>query len=302
MQLAKYTLQFIQDALEYDGGSRYRGFLRELMPLADDAYSTKKDEFRTHLGASLIGRECPRELWYGFRWSTLKVVPARIVRLFNRGHLEEPRMVALLKTIGCEVWQFDETGKQFRISGHQGHFGGSLDAAIKGIPDLPTGIPALGEFKTHNDKSYQKLVKEGVLSAKWEHFVQQQIYMGKKGLTHSLYMATNKNDDDIHAEIIEFDPKVAKRYEDRAGTLISATSAPPKINNASLGWYKCKFCDHKDVCLTPALPHRTCRSCKHSTPIENGQWFCRGLSKTLSKEDQQAACEDYAFDREAYQK
>ena len=28
------------------------------------------DGFRSHLGASLIGKECERALWYDFRWVT----------------------------------------------------------------------------------------------------------------------------------------------------------------------------------------------------------------------------------------
>ena len=44
---------------------------------------------RAHLGASMIGRECNRALWYGFRWATVPNFPGRVLRLFKRGHDEE---------------------------------------------------------------------------------------------------------------------------------------------------------------------------------------------------------------------
>ena len=41
-----------------------------------------------------------------------------MLRLFNRGHIEEARFIAMLLTIGMPVYQQDAEGKQFRI-----HFG-----------------------------------------------------------------------------------------------------------------------------------------------------------------------------------
>jgi hypothetical protein len=272
MKLATLTLAAIEEALVKDQGARFRGFLGELMPLAGDAYSTKEDDFRNHLGASLIGRECAREVWYGFRWATRKRFDGRMLRLFNRGHLEEPRFVALLMMIGCEVWQVDANGKQFRIGGHKGHFGGSMDGVVRGLPDLPNEA-VLTEFKTHGDSSFTKLVASGVLSAKWEHFIQMQIYMGKNGLQWALYAAVNKNNDAIHMELVQFDNVQYQRYLDRSVMIIDSLTPPPKINE-SPGWFKCKFCDHKDVCHGKALPDRNCRTCAHAVPLENGLWEC----------------------------
>lgn len=273
MPIAIKTLAAIDAALTHDQGAAYRGHLAELMPQAGDAYSTKQDDWRNHLGASLIGRECARELWYSFHWSTLKRFDGRMIRLFNRGHLEEPRMIAALKAIGCEVYQVDGDGKQFRVSGHRGHFGGSLDAVVTGLPDLPD-IPVLAEFKTHGEKSYLKLVEEGVMKAKWEHFVQMQIYMGKNNLTWAIYMATNKNTDAIHAELVQFDPREYQRYLDRSAMVIDAVEPPPRISQ-SPGFFKCKFCDHNKLCHNLGQePAVNCRTCDYSEVRDNGEWAC----------------------------
>lgn len=300
MKLALATLKAIETSLEKDQGASYRAHLGALMPLAGDAYDPKNEPFRSHLGASIIGRECPREVWYSFRWVTRRGFSGRMLRLFNRGHLEEPRFVALLKMIGCEVWQLDANGKQFRIHGYRGHFGGSMDAVIRGIPDLPNE-PVLGEFKTHNDKSFSKLVSEGVMSAKWEHFVQMQLYMGKNNLNWALYGATNKNDDQLHFELVQFDPQVFRRYEDRAAMVIDSATPPPKINE-SPGWYKCKFCDHKDLCHGLRLPDKNCRTCEFSRILDAGKWQCEHpiasqacSTAILTKEEQWAPCDFYSM-------
>lgn len=67
----------------------------------------RSDKPRTHLGASLIGKECRRELWYGFRWVKKEEFDGRMYRLFQRGHLEEARFIEYLMGIGCKVQPFD---------------------------------------------------------------------------------------------------------------------------------------------------------------------------------------------------
>lgn len=72
-----------------------------------DAYD---DGHRKHLGASVIGDDCSRKLWYIFRWCYHKKFDGRMQRLFNRGHREEDRFVEWLEGIGCKVYTHDYTG------------------------------------------------------------------------------------------------------------------------------------------------------------------------------------------------
>lgn len=298
MRVAVKTLEAIELALNADQGAKYRGLLRHAMPLAEDAYSEDNEPFRTHLGASLIGRKCSRELWYSFHWATLKNFDGRMLRLFNRGHLEEPRFVALLQMIGCRVHQYDANGKQFRIAGYMGHYGGSLDAVIEGCPDIPN-TPILGEFKTHGEKSFIKLKEAGVMSAKWEHFIQMQQYMGHYQLPFALYGAVNKNTDELHLELIAFDQAQCTRYNDRSVSIIDARTPPAKINS-SPGWYECKFCDHHAVCHSDATPAKNCRTCRHGVPVTDGRWVCIAPNGTeeratigISKSVQFTGCSIY---------
>lgn len=289
------TLTAIEDAIVADQGARYRQTLEKVLPHIGDAYRGHDAPFRSHLGASVMGGKCGRALWYGFRWATVPKFGARMLRLFNRGHLEEGRIISLLLMIGVQVYQQDENGKQYRISDVGGHFGGSGDGIGLGIPDLPPGTACLLEFKTHNDKSFKKLVAEGVRGAKFEHYVQMQIYMRKMGLAAALYVAVNKNDDDLWMEIVTLDTATSDQMLDRARTIILMKEAPPKINN-SPGWFDCQWCDNKPVCHLGKAPARNCRTCKHSVPKEDGNWYCTnpGADPTpLSKDLQLTGCNAY---------
>lgn len=300
MNKALATLQLLEQAVHLDQGAAFRSHLKNEVANAHDAYRTDSSPHRYHLGASIIGRECPREIWYSFRWATRKRHTGRLLRLFNRGHLEEARCIALLKAAGLQVWQHDQQGNQFRITAAGGHFGGSLDCVIQGIPEMPD-VPVVGEFKTHNDKSFAKLVETGVQAAKWEHLIQTQIYMGRMNLQFALYLATNKNTDELYAEIIPFAQETHTRYMNRAYGIIAAAEPPVRVNESPT-WFVCRMCDHLGVCHKQLLPDRTCRSCINSYPHDGGVWICKAKSCTpdaptrlhpLSEEDQLAACEQY---------
>jgi len=289
--LAHKTVALIDQMIYEDQGARFRQRLEKLIPDAKDAFEGKKDDFRSHLGASMIGRECPRELWYNFHWAKAPSFEGRMLRLFNRGHLEEPRLVAMLQMIGCQVWCHDENGNQFRISDVGGHFGSAIDAVIEGCPDLPNH-PILGEFKTHNDKSFKKLQTGGVRAVKMEHFVQMQIYMNKLNLRYALYLAVNKNDDMLYGEIVEYDPTVAQQYLERAHRIILQNTIPARINE-SIAFYKCQFCDFKRICHMNEEPAMNCRTCAGSVARPDGTFVCMKHQATLPKEVQLTGCQDY---------
>lgn len=74
-----------------------------------------RDKPRTHLGASEIGHDCERYLWYKFRWCFFEEFSARMHRLFERGHLEEMRLVKWLEGIGCRVETDDFSEKRLCV-------------------------------------------------------------------------------------------------------------------------------------------------------------------------------------------
>jgi len=254
-------------------------------PLIEAAYKwrerTTPQEHRPHLGASLIGDECKRKLWYVFRHVQTPSFEGRVLRLFDTGNRAEARFVEELRGIGCEVWEVDpNTGKQIHIEQLGGHFSGSLDGiakAKKGTPAYATmgGKPHVTEFKTHGDKSFTALEKDGVMKSKPLHFAQMQVYAHLMKIERWLYMAVNKNTDALYIERGETEHKCAEYMIDKAGVVITSQNPPEGISD-NAAWYQCKFCDFNgSVCHGKKLPEVNCRTCLHSTPdIKTGGWHC----------------------------
>lgn len=289
---ATKTEAAIDAAIERDGGNRFRELLEYHLPRIADAYrkDDATDNFRSHLGASQIGVECDRALWLGWRWSYARYFKPRMLRLFNRGHQEEARFLALLGMIDVQFHQ-PEDGGQERISDHGGHFGSALDGILWDVPDCP-GEWVLGEFKTHNTKSFCDLVVKGVQIAKPQHYAQIQTCMARRGIYKCLYLAVNKNDDDIFAEVIEYDKRSADSYLMRAANIIVARDAPKRLSEDPSN-FKCGICDAKQRCHFPSIEKITknCRTCRFSVAdIGTGTWACEHLKIVLDKTDQLAGC------------
>jgi len=293
------------------------------------AQETYYDGFRKHLGGSIIGDDCLRKIWYSFRWVKETLPEGRLLRLFNRGHLEEFRFVEYLRGIGFEVYEYSkrlifnhaagqyellgwfsgipfgpgENGnpdledvtnspwhvdrakeqgvklEQFRISSCEGHFGGSLDGIAK--PPVALGLPEntffLLEFKTKSSKGFPALVKNRVIKEAPQHYAQMCVYGSDEtyNLDYGLYMCVNKNTDEMHIEIVPLSKHKGDRMRKRAQDIVfaSADDAPPKISQQP-SYFKCTYCEFKDVCHDNAPKAKNCRSCRFALPGVDKNWAC----------------------------
>lgn len=245
------------------------------------------DHRREHLGASVIGRECDREIWYGYRWAKPNGFDGRMLRLFDRGKREEAVVVFELKSAGMQI-EHDEFGQQ-SFEDHGGHFRGSVDAV--GVEGKKKFIV---EIKTANDKSWNDLHKKGVAESKPEHFCQMQVYMGELKMDKALYLSVNKNTDEIHAEWVDFDKDAYVALRQRASELIYSALPPERMSDNPAN-FKCKFCQMWGVCHGGEEPEKNCRTCTFSVPLEEGGWYCSHLAKPIDRAAQIAGCEDWKW-------
>lgn len=261
----------------------------------DRWYDQQEQGVRTYLGASQLGRECSREIWYNFRWAGKPEFEPRMLRLFDRGHREESVFVRLLIQAGVTYFHVDPaTLKEYVVDLPNPHMGGHCDGIGKGLPELPEGALFVGEFKTHNTKSFDYLEKHGVEESKPEHYVQMQLYMHGLGIRYALYGAVCKNDDRLHMEIVEYEERYAMSHLIR-GDLIAYAQEPPRRISNRPSWYKCKWCDFYNICHQFKVPDVNCRTCAHATPMPDGEWLCEKHGHLLSKEEQEAGCDDHMF-------
>lgn len=273
------------------------------------AYETEAGNgFRDHLGASLIGKECERALWYDFRWATRATFPGRILRLFETGQLEEARLVRNLRATGATVLDVDpETGRQWRVEAHGGHFAGSLDAVALGLLEAPKTWH-LVEFKTHSAKSFAELRRDGVRLSKPRHWAQMQVYLRLTGITRALYVAVCKDTDEIHVERLTADREEGDRLLAKAKRVIEAQRPPARIS-LDPSWWQCRACEHHALCHDAAAAEITCRSCLHATPATGGEtasskdlraeraggWHCARWDRMLAPTEQRRACERHLY-------
>jgi len=248
---------------------------------------------RAYLGASVIGDDCERKLWLNFRWAfPPELFDGRKLSIFETGHRWEARLIELLLRAGLRLEDHDaETGEQFRVSFAGGHASGHLDGEVEGVPEAPKTRHVF-EAKSHHDKSFKELVRLGVQKSKPQHYAQMQVYMHLRGLTRALYVAVNKNDDDIYTERVPYDAATALQLVIKAERIVTAQTpppctCPPYFLKAGYGCAR----------YPPGFARRNCRTCLHSTPRLDGdaRWTCERWGRDLTADDQRAGCPRHLY-------
>lgn len=242
------------------------------------------------VAVSWLGNPCDRFIWYSFRWVTPpKRFDGRMLRLFETGHMEEARLIADLRLSGVTVVNQDARNPeaQIGVSFADGHAGGFLDGECSGVKEAPVTVHVL-ECKSHNHKSFTTTKNKGVKEGKPDHFAQVQTYMHLRHRSRALYIAVNKDTDEVWSERIDYDVNVATSLVLRAERIAYADRPPARIRE-DMG-YPCTFCDHKAHCHEQAPARRNCRTCLHSTPVAGGKWICARFEHELTREAQQQGC------------
>lgn len=265
------------------------------------SYETRaaQERRRGYLGGSELGRACLRQIWYRFRWAVRPSFDGRMLRLFDTGNREEPRLLDELRRIGAEVLDTDpETRRQWRFHALGGHLVGNLDAVVLGIKEAPKTWH-LAEFKTAKTKKFRALRKDGVERAEPVHFAQMQTYMGLAKLERAAYFCVCKETDEIYFERVNFDRAVYQRLIAKALQVIGSPEPLAKLSHDPVG-YPCGFCEQNAICHDEHVPDANCRTCAHSTPVieadsDAARWKCERHGHDLTLQDQERGCEDHLF-------
>lgn len=253
---------------------------------------------------SSVGHDCYRKIYYDLHWvSGAKEFEARMIRLFDTGEIYEERLLDWLEAAeGVSVQRTGENGKQIKVSLAGGWLRGKLDGRARGLVEAPKTTHVV-ECKSHNDNSFKSLLKNGVKKSKPEHYAQMQSYMEATGDKRALYLAVNKNDDDIYLERVEYDVEYCIRMISKCEAVGKSDTPPPPLhkNPDARNAFDCRFCDHKGVCKGEEFPKSTsCRTCAFVSK-ESGDpptWHCDKYDAPLSYKDQLAGCSAHLFKKE----
>ena len=249
---------------------------------------------RDYLGMSGIAGSCDTQIWLSWRWASEQKITPRLKRIFNRGDIEEERVISELKDHGMKIFRL-EGEKEIELTGKigeaqeelvdlTGHSKGHPDGRILGVIEAPKKVHLL-EIKTMAEKYYKIFVAKGIKESNPRYYGQMQIYMLEMGLDRALIVVTNKNTEERGYERVHFDKSYAEDLKSKRQDLIFREIPPSKIFPKT--WWKCKSCAHRPICHEDSAPIKSCRTCEHVALGVGGVWMC-GLNndKELNRNDQ----------------
>ena len=261
-------------------------------PTVDAIWAAREAEARPEyrafgISASLLGRECDRQLWYELRWaSPMEIFNGRKLRIFERGNIEEDRVIADLRRAGLDVLDVDpDTGLQWRFSLAEDWLRGKADGRATGFREAPKADHVI-EIKSLKAADFRAIVKHGLLKAKPEHWHQLHAGMAGLGINRGAYIGVNKDTEEIWIERVHFDQEEASRQEARVLRIVADEAGPGRISDKPDS-FACRFCNHRALCHGETLhAEQSCRTCVHFTFTRDGAGQCARFGWALTPAEQ----------------
>jgi len=269
---------------------------------------TGSEKPRHYLGASLIGEECERKIWYDFRHAKEENWKSYNVKAIEEGYRSEDVMVERFQRAGFDLKNVSydqDKPRQFGFKSLGGWFRGHKDGIIYNLKELGTVI---WEAKaTEKWLELNKLIVEyGEENAlkHWNanYYTQAQIYMGESGIHHHLLTACNPGSTRTAIVYTPFNEAFYKKEKEKAKRIIK-TDEPPFKAYPSEEHYKCKYmCNSVNTCWKNEPPKPNCRNCAHvefdveNKDVENPIAKCQkhnSVFPTLDAMTQSYACHRY---------
>lgn len=212
---------------------------------------------RTYLGASAIGDECERKLWYSIRPDVpRKPLDAASLKRFEDGHHGEAVMASRLRMVpGVELWTADEhTGGQIGGTLFDGRFGWHVDGVIRGLLQSPE-TPHVWEHKQVGQKKFDEFGKlkrergDKQTLAAWDgvYYAQAVLYMELLDLTRHYLTVCTPGGRDAASCRTEANPTMAKALLAKAERILSANEPPSRLSERP-EFFKCRWCDFREAC------------------------------------------------------
>lgn len=203
------------------------------------------DQPRDYIGASSIGHDCYRHIWYRYNDNESQMdLSSKKELTFLIGHRLEEMMIKLIQQSGTSIIPPSESNHYLEVFDSEiPEFRGHMDAIL--YSDV--GVKSVLEIKTARDSSFRIFVKNGLKHWNKAYYSQLQAYMGMSGLIEGYLLALNKDTSELHDEWVEFDPNFYLFLKEKAKRILLATEAPNRVNNSEL-YYLCRLCDYNKIC------------------------------------------------------
>ena len=211
--------------------------------------STIKDKKqRDYLGCSSLGDECERKIWYGYR-QRKPVDNPRVQRIFDMGNVIEDYLISLLKKVdGISIFEKDDDGNQYGVEFLNGRVKGHIDGVIVGLPESKE--PHLLEIKSMKNSVFNQYKKKGLKANSDTYHGQMQLYMGGLNLSNGLFIAMNKDNQELYVERVKFCEFEFKVLKAKAESILNSNTPPIKAYGKPETFFKCKMCNHREECMS----------------------------------------------------
>jgi hypothetical protein len=221
----------------------------EINAVIERAHAAVAEMPRYYLGASIVGEHCARKVQ--FDWWCKPELPARVRRIFDRGHFFEAHTREQLVAAG---FVFSPSVSDLAFTACNDDLQGHADGLIIAGPALPTvrlDFPALWECKALNAKNWRAVERDGLDKAFPKYSAQVSLYQAYLNRTNpALFTVVNADTCELLHFTMPFSAEQARYWSDRAALIIDATRAGkllPRFTNDPDDW-RCRICQHKERC------------------------------------------------------
>lgn len=245
--------------------------------------SEERQEARRYIGASMAGTDCLAQMALSLRGFPDVAPDPQLKRVFSAGHHIEDWVVRdLKKKTGLRVWERDDiSGKQHRREWLNGHVVCNAD----GIVVFQDDAKAILEIKSMNDANFTNFVKNGVKASHRKYYRQMTMMMAMFNIEHSLFVSYNKNNSQLHAELVPFDQEEWDMMYVKIQAVLDGQAE--RVASAPEDW-RCKSCFKRGSCWSPTELPPACHLCRHSSASKSGGWMCGKTGK-----EEEAPCEAF---------
>lgn len=198
------------------------------------------EEPRDYLGMSQIGHICLRYLWLDYHKKELKSqLTGQKAVTFDNGHWVEKKLIHNMRQAGFEI-----SAQQMEMSLFDGKFKGHSD----GIVNHPEHGKVILEIKGIQKNTWNQYAKKGVKEVSPTYYAQAIMYSGYLGLTGTLFVIENKDNQDLYEEFIPSNFTEYNMLCRKAESIIHG-EIPYGISTRA-DWWKCVHCqfNHENAC------------------------------------------------------
>jgi hypothetical protein len=203
---------------------------------------------RDYLGASIIGDECARAIQYS--WWCIPDLPARVHRIFDRGHALEALARAELIRAGFLFAPLEALAFASPDGYLQGHADGIITSG-PALPGLSLALPTIWECKCLNAKNWRAVNKDGLAKVFPKYATQISVYQHfLNKLNPALVTCINADSCEVLHFTLPFDAIRARAGIERAEAIVAATKVGellPRFTNNASDW-RCSICAHRQRC------------------------------------------------------